>query len=107
MSGLLKPTITEKVMGTAEVRNVFKVPRIGNIAGCYVTSGLVKRSAKVRLIRDNIEIFSSTVSSLKRFKDDVNEVSQGYECGIMIEKFNDIKVGDVIEASVEREIPRT
>ncbi|MBN1292621.1 MAG: translation initiation factor IF-2 [Candidatus Latescibacteria bacterium] len=97
LSGLLKPVITEKVMGTAEVRTVFKVPRIGNIAGCYVTNGIVKRSAKLRLIRDNIEIFSSKISSLKRFKEDVSEVTQGYECGIGVESFNDIKVGDNIE----------
>lgn len=97
LSGLLKPTKTEKIAGTAEVRSVFRIPKVGNIAGCYVTSGAIKRSAKIRLIRDNIDIFSSTVSSLKRFKEDVTEVTQGYECGISIDSFDDIKTGDNIE----------
>jgi translation initiation factor IF-2 len=97
LGGLLKPTITEKILGSAEVRNVFKIPRVGNIAGCYVTSGIIKRNARVRLIRDNIEVTSGSISSLKRFKDDVSEVSQGYECGISINGYNDIKVGDTLE----------
>ena len=97
LGGLLKPTLTEKIVGTAEVRDIFKIPKVGNIAGCYVTSGVIKRSSKARLIRDNIDILSSTVSTLKRFKEDVNEVSQGYECGISIDSFNDIRVGDNIE----------
>lgn len=97
LGGLLKPTITEKILGSAEVRNVFKIPRVGNIAGCYVTSGIIKRNARVRLIRDNIEVTSGSISSLKRFKDDVSEVSQGYECGISINGYNDIKVSDTLE----------
>ena len=97
LGGLLAPTITENIKGTAEIRDVFKVPKIGNIAGCYVTNGTVKRNAKVRLVRDNVEIFSSSISSLKRFKEDVSEVLQGYECGISIDGYNDIKVGDYLE----------
>jgi len=97
LGGLLKPTLTEKIVGIAEVRDVFKIPKVGNIAGCYVTSGVIKRSSKARLIRDNIDIFSSTISTLRRFKEDVSEVSQGYECGISIDSYNDIKVGDNIE----------
>ncbi|MCE5250660.1 translation initiation factor IF-2 [bacterium] len=97
LSGLLKPTITEKITGSAEIRDVFKLPRVGYIAGCYVTNGIIKRNAKVRLIRDSIEIFKGSISSLKRFKDDVSEVSQGYECGIGIDGYNDLKVGDNLE----------
>lgn len=98
LSGLLAPKITEKIVGAADIRNVFKVPKIGNIAGCYITSGVIRRSAKVRLIRENIEIFSGKIGSFKRFKDDVSEVNQGYECGISLEGYNDVKVGDTIEA---------
>ena len=97
LSGLLKPLVTENTIGTIEVRNVFKIPKVGNIAGSYVTNGIIKRGSKVRLIRENIEIYEGKIISLKRFKDDVTEVSQGYECGIGIENYNDIKVGDIIE----------
>jgi translation initiation factor IF-2 len=98
LSGLLAPKVTEKVIGVAEIRDMFRVPRIGNIAGCYITSGSIKRNSGVRIVRNNVELYSGKLSSLKRFKDDVSEVNQGYECGIGIENFNDIKVGDVIEA---------
>ncbi len=98
LSGLLTPTITENVTGNVEVRDVFKIPKIGNVAGGYVTSGTINRGSKIRLIRDNVEIFEGKISTLRRFKDDVTEVSQGYECGIGIEGFSDIKVGDNIEA---------
>jgi translation initiation factor IF-2 len=97
LEGMLAPDITEKVTATVEVREVFKVPKIGNIAGCYVQDGKVTRNTKVRLLRDGFVIFDGTISSLKRIKDDVKEVESGYECGIGLENFNDIKVGDIIE----------
>lgn len=100
LSGLLKPKVTEKTVGTAEIRDVIKIPRVGNIAGCYITSGSIKRNTKIKLIRDSIEIFEGKISSLKRFKEDVSEVNQGYECGISIDGYDDVKVGDVIEAIV-------
>jgi translation initiation factor IF-2 len=98
LSGLLAPKITEKIIGAADIRTVFRVPKIGNIAGCFVTSGIIKRSSKVRLIRDNVEIFTGKIGSLKRFKDDVSDVNQGYECGIGLDGYDDVKVGDTIEA---------
>jgi len=97
LSGLLSPIITENIIGSVEVRDAFKIPKIGNIAGGYVNSGAIQRGSKIRLIRDNILIYEGKVNTLKRFKDDVTEVSQGYECGISIDGYNDIKVGDVIE----------
>jgi translation initiation factor IF-2 len=107
LSGLLAPKITEKIVGTAEIRNMFRVPKAGNIAGCYVTSGSIKRSNKVRLIRDNIEIYSGKIGSLRRFKDDVSDVSQGYECGISIDGYDDYKLGDIIETIEMIEEART
>jgi len=100
MEGLLDPTFKEVRLGAAEVREVFKVPKVGAIAGCMVTSGLIKRSGdtQVRLLRDNVVIHEGKIGSLKRFKDDVSEVKSGFECGIALAGFNDIKVGDVIEA---------
>jgi translation initiation factor IF-2 len=98
LEGLLSPEKKEEVLGTVNVREVFKVPKIGNIGGCYVVDGRILRSNRVRLIRDGIQVFEGTISSLKRFKDDVREVESGFECGIGLENFNDIKVGDVIEA---------
>ncbi len=98
LEGLLSPEKKEEVTGTAEVREIFRVPRIGNIAGCHVQDGKIARNNKVRLIRDGIQIFEGGISSLKRFKDDVRDVEAGFECGIGLENFNDIKVGDVIEA---------
>jgi len=97
LSGLLTPKITENIIGSAEIRNVIKIPKVGNVAGVYVTSGNVRRGFMARLIRDNIEIYEGKINSLKRFKDDVTEVSQGYECGLVIEGYNDIKVGDTLE----------
>ena len=97
MKGLLDPVYEEKVIGEAEVRETYKVSKVGTIAGCYVRNGIVSRNASVRLIRDSIVVYTGKISSLKRFKDDVKEVNQGFECGITIEKFNDIKVGDVFE----------
>jgi translation initiation factor IF-2 len=106
MEGMLKPELKEEQVGTIEVRNVFKISRIGTIAGCYVTLGRVRRSSDVRLIRDNVEVFKGRVASLKRFKDDAREVEQGFECGIGLENFSDIKVGDVLEVYETRELAR-
>ena len=105
MLGLLDPTYREKDLGRAEVRETFKVPKFGTIAGSYIQSGLIKRSAEVRLLRDNVILYTGEIDSLRRFKDDVNEVKEGYECGISITNFNDIKVGDVIEAFFQEEVP--
>ncbi|MDD3106667.1 MAG: translation initiation factor IF-2, partial [Bacilli bacterium] len=104
MKGLLEPVFAEKVLGQSEVRSIFKASKIGTIAGCYVTDGVMIRSADVRLIRDSIVVYEGKMSSLKRFKDDVKEVKAGYECGITIENFNDIKEGDVIEAYTMEEV---
>ena len=98
MEGLLEPTKKEKSLGRAEVRNTFNVPKVGTIAGCFVIDGKVTRSAQVRLLRDSKVIYTGKVASLRRFKDDVKEVEKGYECGLSIENFGDIKQGDVIEA---------
>ncbi len=105
LEGLLAPTITEKVIGRAEVRNLFQVSRVGTVAGCYVTDGKIARgSSGVRVIRDNVVIYESKLSSLKRFKEDVREVQSGFECGLMVENFNDLKVGDIIENYVKEEV---
>jgi len=98
LEGLLSPVLSEEVVGTVEVRDTFKVPKLGTVAGCYVLDGKITRSSKIRLIRDGIVTFEGNIGSLKRFKDDVREVDSGYECGLNIENFNDIKVGDTIEA---------
>ena len=98
MEGLLEPTLKEVAKGRAEVRNTFKVPKFGVVAGCYVTEGSIARNSNLRLLRDNRVIYEGKVGSLRRFKDDVSEVKQGFECGIGLEKYQDIKVGDVIEA---------
>lgn len=106
MAGLLAPTIVEKVLGRAEVRNTFVVPKVGTIAGCFVSDGKVIRNSMARLIRDGKIVYEGKVSSLKRFKDDAREVAQGFECGIGIENFNDVKVGDSIESFVKEEVAR-
>ncbi|MBB6452881.1 translation initiation factor IF-2 [Salirhabdus euzebyi] len=106
MKGMLDPEYREKVTGQVEVRETFKVSKVGTIAGCYVTDGKVTRDAGIRLIRDGIVIFEGEIDSLKRFKDDVKEVAQGYECGITIKNFNDVKEGDIVEAYVMEEIER-
>jgi translation initiation factor IF-2 len=98
MEGLLAPIYKEKHLGRVEVRETFHVSKVGTIAGCYVTDGKVTRGAQVRLVRDNIVVWEGKMSSLKRFKDDAKEVASGYECGISLEHFNDVKVGDIIEA---------
>lgn len=104
MKGMLEPVYEEKVIGQAEVRQTFKVSKVGTIAGSYVTDGKIQRDAGVRVIRDGIVIFEGKIDALKRFKDDAKEVAQGYECGITIEKFNDIKEGDILEAFVMEEV---
>lgn len=106
MTGLLKPTLKEVVHGRAEVREVFSVPKAGNIAGCSVTDGKITRNDQCRLIRDGAIVYEGKLASLRRFKDDVREVASGFECGIGIENFNDIKVGDVIEAYVIEEVAK-
>jgi translation initiation factor IF-2 len=98
LEGLLEPEKSEEVLATVEVRQTFKVPKIGLIAGCYVLDGKIIRSNKVRLLRDGFVVFDGSIMALKRFKDDVREVESGYECGISLENFNDIKVGDIIES---------
>ncbi len=98
MKGMLAPTTKEVLLGTAEVRAVFKAKSIGTIAGCYVTEGIIKRNAKARLVRNGIVIYDGEINSLKRFKEDVKEVQKGFECGLTLKNFNDIKVGDIIEA---------
>ncbi|ADK81150.1 translation initiation factor IF-2 [Sediminispirochaeta smaragdinae] len=106
MEGMLAPDLQEEVIGTVEVRDTFKVPKIGVIAGCYVTNGKARRNALVRVYREHIEIHSGKISSLKRFKDDAKEVDAGYECGLGIENFNDLKVGDTLEVYEVREIAK-
>ncbi|KGM97728.1 translation initiation factor IF-2 [Clostridium novyi A str. 4552] len=104
MVGMLEPEYKEVVLGSAEVRAVYKISSVGTIAGCYVLNGKITRDSSVRIIRDGIVIFESEISSLKRFKDDAKEVAKGYECGLSVEKFNDIKEGDIIEAFTMEEI---
>jgi len=103
MEGMLEPVITEEVIGRAEIRDVFRITKVGPVAGCYVTEGKAARGAHARLIRDNVVIYDGKLASLKRFKDDVKEVASGYECGMMIEGYNDIKTGDVIELYMLKE----
>lgn len=98
MEGLLEPVFKEKYLGRAEIREVFSVPKVGNVAGCYIQDGKIVRNAQVRLLRDNVVVYEGKLSSLRRFKDDVKEVATGYECGMGLENYNDIKPGDIIEA---------
>ncbi len=107
MLGLLSPLYEEIVTGEAEVREVFRVPRIGAVAGCYVRDGKITRGSKVRFLRDGTVIWKGAINSLRRFKDDVREVAPGFECGIGLSDFQDLKEGDVIETFEEREIART
>ncbi len=106
MEGMLEPTSEEVITGNIEVRDVFKISKVGTVAGCYVTDGIVKRSNQVRLIRDGIVVYTGEINQLKRFKEDVNEVKNGYECGLSIQNFNDIKVGDTIEGFEIKEVKR-
>jgi translation initiation factor IF-2 len=104
MLGLLEPTIQEKYMGRAEVRETFRIPKVGTVAGSYVQDGLINRNSELRLLRDNVVVYEGKLGSLRRFKEDVSEVKSGYECGISITNFNDVKIGDVIEAFIKEEI---
>ena len=104
MKGMLAPTFREVLQGRAEVRQTIRVPNVGTIAGCYIQNGKVTRQSQIRIVRDGIIIFEDKISSLRRFKDDVREVASGYECGIALEKFNDIKLGDILEAFIMEEI---
>ncbi len=106
LTGMLDPEFEEVVTGQALVRETFKISKVGTIAGCFVTNGTIERNSLVRILREGIVVYEGKMASLKRFKDDAKEVREGFECGIMIEKFNDIKEGDVFEASVEREVKR-
>ena len=98
MSGLLQPSFREQIVGTSEVREVFRSPKLGAIAGCMVIEGVVKRNLPIRVLRQNVVIYEGTLESLRRFKEDVNEVRQGFECGIGVKNYNDVKPGDLIEA---------
>ena len=106
MEGMLSPDIEEKIIGSAEIRETFEITKVGTIAGCYVLDGIIKRTSKIRVIRDGIVIHTGVLGSLKRFKDDVREVKNNYECGLNIDKFNDIKINDVVEAFEEVEVAR-
>ncbi|SHJ57347.1 translation initiation factor IF-2 [Anaerobranca californiensis DSM 14826] len=106
IKGMLAPKLEEVVLGSAEIRQIFRASKIGNIAGCYVVNGVINRNAKARLIRDGVVIYEGSFNTLKRFKDDVKEVQQGFECGIVLEKFNDIKEGDIIECFTMKEMER-
>jgi translation initiation factor IF-2 len=104
MTGLLEPIIKETYQGRAEVRDTFRIPKVGTIAGCYVLDGIINRDSEVRLLRDNVVVFKGKVGSLRRFKDDASEVRNGMECGIGIANYGDIKTGDVIEAFVTEKV---
>ena len=106
MKGLLDPEFEEKIIGQAEIRSTFKVSKVGTIAGSYVTEGKITRDSGVRIIRDGIVVFEGEIDTLKRFKDDAKEVAKGYECGVTIKNFNDVKEGDIIEAYIMEEIER-
>jgi len=105
--GMLKPEFEEIVTGEAEVREVFSIPRVGKVAGCYVRNGVITRGSRVRFLREGVVIWNGAIASLRRFKDDVREVQSGFECGIGLENYQDLKQGDVIETYDLREIART
>jgi translation initiation factor IF-2 len=107
LEGMLTPEEKEVLLGEAEVRQIFKVPRIGTVAGCYVTEGLVDRKSRVRIVRDGVQVYEGELGSLKRFKDDVREVREGFECGLSIAGFNDLKPGDRIESYRIESVART
>jgi len=107
MAGMLAPEQKEEVIGSAEIRQVFRVSKVGAIAGCMVTSGNVRRNARVRVLRDNVVVFTGELDSLKRFKDDVREVKEGFECGLNIKNYNDINEGDLLEFFEIKEVART
>jgi translation initiation factor IF-2 len=107
LEGLLAPEEREVMLGEAEVRQLFRVPRIGTVAGCYVSEGVIDRRSRVRVVRDGVQVYEGELGSLKRFKDDVREVREGFECGMNIAAFNDLKVGDRIESFRVEEVART
>ena len=107
MEGMLSPEIKEEVTATVEVREVFKITKVGTVAGCLVREGKIKRTNKVHIIRDGIVIYTGELESLKRFKEDVKEVGTNYECGLNIKNYNDIRVGDMIESFEETEVKKT
>jgi len=107
LTGMLAPEKKESILGLVEVRQTFKISKVGTIAGCYVSEGLIRRNAKVRLLRDNVVIHDGELESLKRFKDDAREVKAGFECGLSLKNFDDMKVGDQIEAYEVVEVART
>jgi len=107
IEGMLAPTIEEKILGNAQIREVFKITKVGTVAGCMVTDGKLVRNAKIRLIRDGVVVFAGALSSLKRFKDDAKEVAQGFDCGLTIHNYNDLREGDYVEAYEEIEVKRT
>jgi translation initiation factor IF-2 len=107
MLGMLDKAKKEVKLGEAEVRDVIRVPKVGNVAGCMITDGLVKRGAEARLLRDNVVIYTGRVDSLRRFKEDVGEVKQGFECGITLDRYQDVRVGDVIEVFRTEEVAQT
>ena len=106
MKGMLEPEYEEKIIGNVEIRKIFKFSKVGNIAGSYVTDGIIKKDAKARLIRDGIVITDTKIATLQREKDQVKEVKKGYECGLTLENYSDIKVGDTIEVYEEVEVKR-
>ena len=106
MQGMLAPEIEEVIIGQAEIRQVIKVSKVGSVAGCYVTDGFMRRDCGVRLIRDGIVIYTGKLGSLKRFQNDAKEVAQGYECGLTIENYNDIKENDIVEGFEMQEVAR-
>ena len=107
LSGMLSPTVRETFLGNAEIRQIFVVTKSGKVAGCFVTEGVVRRGAKVRLLRDNVVIHEGTLKTLRRFKEEVREVREGFECGMAFENYDNIKVGDVIEAFDVEEVARS
>jgi translation initiation factor IF-2 len=104
MVGLLEPTIKETYLGRAEVRDTFRIPKVGTVAGCFIADGTIKRDSEMRLLRDNVVVFKGKIASLRRFKEDASEVRNGMECGISIANYNDVKIGDVIEAYITERI---
>ena len=104
MDGMLAPKYKEQIIGKAEIREVFTLPKVGTIAGCHVVSGKIERNLEARLIRDSVVVYQGKIASIRRFKDDVKEVASGYDCGISIEKFQDMKQGDIIEPYILEEI---
>ena len=107
MSGMLDPTLREIFLGNAEIREVFNITKVGKIAGCYVTEGVIKRGCNVRLLRDNVVVHEGSLKTLKRFKDEIKDVREGQECGMAFENYSDILAGDLIECFEVQEIART